>query len=121
MSLTIAYLINQYPKVSHSFIRREITSVEAYGIRVRRFSIRSCSTELVDEADKLEIQKTRVVLGNGMLALLFSLLRVAVTRPIRWHDASVEASKLAALFRSSIEPLQDQVIIGCTAKGCALC
>ena len=87
MSLTIAYLINQYPKVSHSFIRREITSVEAYGIRVRRFSIRSCSTELVDEADKLEIEKTRVVLGIGVVGLLFSLLRVAVTRPIRFLQA----------------------------------
>ncbi len=82
--MTIAYLINQYPKVSHSFIRREIAGVEACGIRVARFSIRSCSTELVDEADKLELEQTRVVLGRGMVGLLFGLLSVAVTRPIRF-------------------------------------
>lgn len=87
MSLTIAYLINQYPKVSHSFIRREIVSVEANGIRVARFSIRSCGTELVDKADKLELERTRVVLESGMVGLLFGLIRVALTRPIRFLQA----------------------------------
>ena len=84
MSLKIAYLINQYPKVSHSFIRREIISVEAQDIQVARFSIRSCGTELVDKADKLELDRTRVVLGSGMIGLLFGLIRVALTRPIRF-------------------------------------
>ena len=28
MSLRVAYLTNQYPKVSHSFIRREILALE---------------------------------------------------------------------------------------------
>ncbi len=82
--MTIAYLINQYPKVSHSFIRREIAGIEACGIRAERFSIRSCSTELVDAADKLELERTRVVLGSGMVGLLFSLISVAVTRPVRF-------------------------------------
>ncbi|CAA9588125.1 Glycosyltransferase [uncultured Synechococcales cyanobacterium] len=84
MSPTVAYLINQYPKVSHSFIRREITGLEACGIRVARFSIRSCSTELIDEADKLELERTRVVIGVGMVGLLLELLRIAVARPIRF-------------------------------------
>lgn len=87
MSLTIAYLINQYPKVSHSFIRREIISLEACGIRVKRFSLRSCSTELVDEADKVELTRVRVVLAVGIVSLLFGLLRIAVTRPIRFLQA----------------------------------
>ena len=30
----IAYLINQYPKVSHTFIRREIAALEREGIEV---------------------------------------------------------------------------------------
>jgi len=83
MSPTVAYLINQYPKVSHSFIRREITGLEACGIQVARFSIRSCSTELIDEADKLELERTRVVIGVGMVGLLSGLLSVAVSRPLR--------------------------------------
>ena len=85
--MTIAYLVNQYPKVSHSFIRREIAGVEATGIKVARFSIRSCSSELVDEVDKLELEKTQVVLGIGKVGLLYALIRVAITRPARFLSA----------------------------------
>lgn len=77
-TLTIAYLINQYPEISHSFIRREILGLEACGIRVKRFSIRGCRTPLVDEADKLELMKTQVILDAGILGLLSALLRVAI-------------------------------------------
>lgn len=95
MSLAVAYLINQYPKVSHSFIRREITSLEAHGIQVARFSIRSCSAELVDKADKLELERTRVVLASGIVHLLFSLLRVAITKPVRLLQALWLALRLS--------------------------
>lgn len=79
--MTIAYLINQYPKVSHSFIRREIGGLEAIAIPVARFSIRTCAPELVDEADKQELEKTRAILGIGIAGLLFSLLKVAISKP----------------------------------------
>ncbi len=82
--MKIAYLVNQYPKVSHSFIRREIAAIEAGGLSVSRFSIRSCESELVDLEDKLELQKTRIVLGVGILGLLFNLFKVAINRPIPW-------------------------------------
>jgi glycosyltransferase involved in cell wall biosynthesis len=85
--LKIAYLINQYPKVSHSFIRREILAVEAHGVEVARFSIRSCSTELVDESDKLELEKTRVVLGVGMWGLLVACIRMVGTSPRQFIHA----------------------------------
>lgn len=81
MSITVAYLVNQYPKVSHSFIRREILALEADGIAVLRFSVRSCATELVDEADRQELEKTRFILGVGLIGLLISLCRVAIRRP----------------------------------------
>jgi glycosyltransferase involved in cell wall biosynthesis len=85
--MTIAYLVNQYPKVSHSFIRREIAGLEACGLKVTRFSIRSCSSELVDEVDKLELEKTQIVLGIGKIGLLSALLGVAITRPVRFFFA----------------------------------
>jgi colanic acid/amylovoran biosynthesis glycosyltransferase len=93
MSSTIAYLINQYPKVSHSFIRREIAAVEACGIKVVRFSLRSCAAELVDEADHAELKRTRVVLDQGLGTLLSRLLRVALTRPRRFGLALALAGK----------------------------
>jgi hypothetical protein len=87
MSTAIAYLINQYPKVSHSFIRREIHGVESCGIEVYRFSVRSRSDELVDAADKAELQKTEVILSVGLLGLLIGMLTVVITRPIPFLNA----------------------------------
>jgi glycosyltransferase involved in cell wall biosynthesis len=85
--MNIAYLVNQYPKVSHSFVRRELLAVETYGLKVGRYSIRSCESELVDGADKQEQELTKVILGAGVQGLALGLLRTAVTRPIRFLEA----------------------------------
>ena len=85
--MKIAYLVHYYPKVSHSFIRREIAELEDQGIAVERFSIRSCAQELVDEADLLELDKTRFILNVGWFILILSLLKVILTRPIRFLEA----------------------------------
>jgi len=81
--MKIAYLLNQYPYVSCTFIRREIAGLEACGIDVTRFSIRTSEYNLIDEADKQEFEKTRFILGEGLFGLLVNVLRVAVTRPLR--------------------------------------
>jgi colanic acid/amylovoran biosynthesis glycosyltransferase len=39
--MKILYLINQYPKVSHTFIRREILSLEELVHTVERVAMRS--------------------------------------------------------------------------------
>ena len=38
--MKIAYFVNQYPKVSHSFIRREIVALETLGFPIERFALR---------------------------------------------------------------------------------
>ncbi|MGF1537299.1 MAG: glycosyltransferase [Elainellaceae cyanobacterium] len=78
---TVAYLVNQYPKVSHSFIRREILSLESHGVAILRFSIRSCSGELVDDADKQELHKTKVILSQPIYVLILGFLKMVLTRP----------------------------------------
>lgn len=90
----IAYLINQYPKVSHSFIRREIHAIEKCGLPVGRYAIRSCRAELVDEADQQELALTRTVLENGAATLLKSLTKAVFTRPQQF----LQALKLAVKF-----------------------
>ena len=80
--MKVAYLVNQYPKVSHSFIRREIVGLEAQGIEVARFSIRSCEGELVDSADKQELDKTRYVLASGAKQLMGGTLGVLFSSPV---------------------------------------
>jgi colanic acid/amylovoran biosynthesis glycosyltransferase len=54
----IAYIVNQYRKVSHAFIRREILAVEKTGEAVCRFALRGWDAELVDTADLTERDKT---------------------------------------------------------------
>ncbi|WP_107667790.1 glycosyltransferase [Cyanothece sp. BG0011] len=85
--MKIAYLINQYPKISHSFIRREILGLESLGLSITRFSIRTCQDPLIDEADQKELRKTNIILDVGIIGLLISFLKVAITRPKRWLEA----------------------------------
>ena len=82
--MIVAYLINQYPKASHSFIRREILALEAQSLTIHRFSIRRC-TEVVDEADKAEQAKTQVLLSAG--ALISAAVHTLFTRPGRFASA----------------------------------
>ena len=79
--MRIAYLVNQYPMVSHVFIRREILALERRGIDVTRISLRAWDSELVDPEDQLERERTRYVLRDGVPALLLALTRMLLTRP----------------------------------------
>lgn len=87
MSLRIAYFINQYPKVSHTFIRREILALERQGFDVQRIALRGWDAELADEEDVREREHTRYVLQAGMSQLLLSTLKVLITRPVRFLSA----------------------------------
>jgi colanic acid/amylovoran biosynthesis glycosyltransferase len=80
-SRRIAYLVNQYPQASHSFIRREIAALEARGITVHRFTVRRFDGPLPDPADQSERDRARVVLAAGKFALVANVIRMAVTRP----------------------------------------
>src|SRR6185437_13706722 len=83
-AMRIAYLINQYPAVSHTFIRREIHALERQGFEIMRISIRGWDRDLVDPEDINERKRTRYVLASGLLPVLFSAARLLVTRPIRF-------------------------------------
>jgi glycosyltransferase involved in cell wall biosynthesis len=90
----IAYFINQYPKVSHSFIRREILALERQGFEVLRMALRGWDNELVDEEDMRERSLTRYVLGQGMSGLLVAVGRVIVAQPLPFLRALWLALKL---------------------------
>ncbi|MGA8893437.1 MAG: glycosyltransferase [Anaeromyxobacteraceae bacterium] len=79
--MKIAYVVNAYPRTSHSFIRREIQALEAAGTTVARFSFRPPDGELATPADREELTRTRVVLDVGAGGLVAALLRSAIARP----------------------------------------
>jgi glycosyltransferase involved in cell wall biosynthesis len=90
----IAYLINQYPQASQSFIRREIQALEAQGFQIDRFTLRTWDQELVDPNDQVEKTKTRIVLGVGLFGLIKASLIAFCTRPMRFARAFVLAMKM---------------------------
>jgi len=79
--MKLAYLTPQYPKVSHTFIRREIRELCRRGHEVRRLSIRSPESAVVDPADIEEEALTLVLLEQGATRLAMSVLRCAARAP----------------------------------------
>lgn len=77
----VAYLINHYPKVSHSFIRREILALEGQGVGVLRIAVRGWGDALADPADEAERRNTRYLLQHGVAPLLAAGARLALVRP----------------------------------------
>ena len=93
-SLRVAYFINQYPKVSHAFIRREILALERQGIEIQRIALRGWDAELIDEVDAQERNRTRYVLQQGLTPLVFAMLRALVTSPVRFFSALALAIRM---------------------------
>ncbi len=85
--MRIAYFINQYPKVSHSFIRREILALERQGFEVQRIALRGWDGELADTEDQHERERTRYVLRQGLTVLLLATLHVLLASPMRFFSA----------------------------------
>jgi glycosyltransferase involved in cell wall biosynthesis len=85
--MRIAYLVNQYPMVSHVFIRREILALERRGVEITRIALRGWDSEVVDEEDHLERKRTRYVLRGGVWALLLGVARLLATKPVRLLQA----------------------------------
>ncbi len=105
--MRVAYLINLYPQVSHTFIRREILALEAQGVAVDRIAIRGWDAELVDADDLTERTKTRYVLQDGTAALISELLRTVLQRPGRFWAALKAA---IAMSRHAFRPLPYHLI-----------
>jgi colanic acid/amylovoran biosynthesis glycosyltransferase len=93
--MKIAYLVNQYPKVSHSFIRREILALERQGFEVLRIAMRGWEEKLVDEEDLRERERTHYILRDGMGSLIGAVLRMFFSAPGRFFGALALALKMA--------------------------
>ncbi|MCO5978910.1 glycosyltransferase family 4 protein [Ideonella oryzae] len=83
--MRIAYFVNQYPKVSHTFIRREIQALEALGLSVERIALRSPVEELVDPQDLVELGRTRLLLDAPMREFLWAMLTALPRWPAAWR------------------------------------
>lgn len=89
-SLKLAYLLNQYPYITCTFIRREILALEEMGFAIQRIAIRPTEHQLVDVADLREQGRTSVILSSraaGFARLVRSGIKMAISKPIRFAEA----------------------------------
>lgn len=82
--LKIAYFINQYPKVSHTFIRREILALERQGVEISRIALRGWRESLPDPQDADEQRRTKYVLRRGIWGLILPTMRRFLAAPWRF-------------------------------------
>lgn len=92
--MKISYFINQYPKVSHSFIRREILALEKQGFEIQRISLRGWDEPLPDADDRKERDQTQYVLKRGLIPLMGPTLGAFIKAPIRFLRALKLALKM---------------------------
>jgi colanic acid/amylovoran biosynthesis glycosyltransferase len=90
----VAYLVSQYPKISHGFIRREILALEKQGWQIFRLAIRGWDLELADPADISERSKTTFVLKEGALSLAMATAAQMFRSPRRFLDAAMLAMRM---------------------------
>jgi colanic acid/amylovoran biosynthesis glycosyltransferase len=93
--LKIAYFVNQYPKVSHSFIRREILAMERQGFEIQRIALRGWKESLPDAEDRQEQEKTQYVLRTGLSGLLVPWLLELLRSPLKMYAALCLAIRIS--------------------------
>jgi glycosyltransferase involved in cell wall biosynthesis len=72
--MRVAYLVNQYPGLSHSFIRREVQALERRGAEVLRYAIRPLGQGALSEEDRAEAERTVTLVRQGKSALARAFL-----------------------------------------------
>ncbi|TWT81930.1 Alpha-D-kanosaminyltransferase [Planctomycetes bacterium CA13] len=110
----VAYLVNQYPGISGTFIRREIHALEQLGHPISRYSVRRPAVAVVDEIDVREEQATQYVLDSSFMTILVALGGALMLHPLRFFDALRTAvwfgQRSGAMIRSLIYLLEATVV-----------
>lgn len=100
--MKIGYLINQYPSISHSFIRREIEALERRGVEVARYSIRSSQNGAIAAEDRREAGLTRRIVGAPPTALVAAMTASVLARPLGSFRALLAALRLGVRSESGL-------------------
>ena len=92
----IAYLVSQYPAVSHTFILREIRGLRALGLDVRMASVRAADRpfEQLSAEEQEEQRATFYIKPAGLEAAIAANLRMLLARPLSYLGALVYAVRL---------------------------
>ncbi len=90
----IGYLTNQYPKTSHTFIRRELQRLESMGYPIVRMAVRDSGEEPADPVDRDERRKTWHLVSQGVGVAAGATARALGRSPSRWVSGLARAMRL---------------------------
>jgi glycosyltransferase involved in cell wall biosynthesis len=94
--MRIAYITGRYPKVSHTFILREVQALRRLGVEVETVSIhRAKANDLLSAVDRAEDARTFAVLPPRWWELLRAHLFALLTRPRRYAAAFALTARLS--------------------------
>lgn len=93
----LAYVVAEYPKVSHTFVTREIEALRALGAHVDTVTIRRTpEAGLLSDADRRSAAETFAVLPAAPAAVARAHVRWALRHPRRYGRALTRAVRLGA-------------------------
>ncbi|HXI87140.1 MAG TPA: glycosyltransferase, partial [Parvularculaceae bacterium] len=92
--MKVAYLVNQYPGISHSFVRREIAALERAGCAVCRFAARPSKQGVIAEEDKAEEKLTRYIVRTPKTKIVVDITSSFLAAPLRSLGAFGAALRL---------------------------
>ena len=97
MKPRIAYLVSQYPAISHTFILREILFLKQQGFEIHTASINSPDRppERLTLDEKREVDCTQYIKTAGVNGALKSLLLTLITHPVGVVRGLVTVARLA--------------------------
>ncbi|MBZ5609588.1 MAG: glycosyltransferase family 4 protein [Acidobacteriia bacterium] len=92
----IAYLVSQYPAVSHTFILREIQGLRRLGFDIRVASVRAADRplEFLTAEEREEQRATFYIKPAGVASALAANLRTLLRRPLAYAGALAYAAHL---------------------------
>ena len=84
----IGYFATEYPSISHTFIRREVTALRRRGLELRTFSVRRPPADApLGESDRREETQTWYLQPPGILSTAGAHLRELLRGPLRYVHA----------------------------------
>ena len=97
--MRLAYLLSQYPTVTHTFLLRELRALRDLGLDFQVISIRACDRpdHLLSPQEQEERERTYVVLEEDFVSVVRTHLAILIKRPRRYLAGAVYALRLARL------------------------
>ena len=93
----VAYLTAEYPKISHTFIEREVAALRDLGVDLTTFAVRRTpDDQLLTEADRRAAAETFAILPPHPGRLLGAHLRALSDHPVRYATTLARALRMSA-------------------------